>query len=194
MIYSTTMHIVAPILLMAFDPDPSGVRTTTQPPAPEAWQVGPACGPNALYCMLRILGYRVEYVKFLRDLSPPEQGNSLEELRIAADRLGMRATVYKPSKVDLETAILPYIAHLDNQGVTHHVLVVGRARGEFITWDPENSREIKFRDDKFFKAWSGYILATGFYQSLLAPSMAACLGIFMFLGLYAAIARRSQPC
>ena len=70
-------------------------------PSEEYWQVGSACGPNALYCMLRIHGKTVNYLELLKFLSPPESGSSLEELRQASGRWGLQTVVFKTNRKGL---------------------------------------------------------------------------------------------
>jgi hypothetical protein len=150
-------------------------------PTPDPWQVGPACGPNALYCLLRIRNVGVDYSALLRYLSPPDEGNSLEELRRAAAHWGLELRVYKLGKHQIGEIEEPFIAHITDQGASHHALVVGQDGLGVRIWDPERAHESIVPMPKFARIWSGYVLALGvrnrsFWVSAIAFSF-ALLGV-----------------
>ncbi len=150
---------VIAILLHAQTVTPTEL-TAAAPPMEQYWQMGSNCGPNALYCMLRIHGKPVEYLELLRYLSPPQEGNSLHELRNASALWGLSSCVYRVEKRDISRLDTPFIAHLENHGSLHFVLVLGQSRGQVKLWDVEQGIETWISEDKFFRMWTGYALAT----------------------------------
>lgn len=150
--------------------------------SPEAWQVAPACGPNALYFMLRINGFNVNYEKLLAGLSPPEKGNSLEELKQAAIKWGMKADAYRLTKSDLSTIRTPFIAHLEYEGILHYVVVVGQDKESVKIWNLEEGKEDVVAIQKFNRMWSGYVLATGFLKNnyILVLTISSALALVAY--------------
>jgi Peptidase C39 family len=124
------------------------------------WQVGSACGPNALYCMLIANDKDVDYQELLAFLSPPSDGNSMQELADASHRWKLDVGCYKSDRRGIGRFETPFIAHLDVPGGHHYALITGRNDRGFEVLDPE-AGEIKAIDDmKFHKAWSGYVIST----------------------------------
>ena len=130
-------------------------------PKEDYWQTGSACGPNALYCMLRVNDRAVSYLQLLTFLSPAENGSSLEELRTAANHWGLSTTVYKLDRSSIGELRIPFIAHLAVQDLQHHVVVVGLAKDAVLIWDDEKGTAREVANERFFRDWTGYVLSSG---------------------------------
>ena len=130
-------------------------------PKEAIWQSGSACGPNVLYCMLRMKGMPVEYQELMVFLSPPEEGNSLEELRLASVRWGLPLKSYKTTRKGFDDLRTPFIAHTEEQGRRHYVLVTGTSDGGVELFDPETAARSTMPSDEFFRMWTGYALGDG---------------------------------
>ena len=135
--------------------------TGTEPSSNAYWRIGPACGPNALYCLLRVNDRAVNYPQLLTFLSQTESGSSLEELRGAANHWGLGATVQEFDKSSIGKLKTPFIAHLAVQESQHHVVVVGLAKDNVLIWDDEQGTVREVANERFFRDWSGYVLSTG---------------------------------
>jgi hypothetical protein len=125
------------------------------------WQTGPVCGPNALYCLLRIFDKKVEYRELVAVLAPPDEGSSLDELRVAAEKYGLILVTYRSNRRGFYRLKTPFIAHLDFQDRQHYVLIAGWSDGGVHVFDPERAEINTVPNEKFFRAWSGYVLARG---------------------------------
>ena len=130
-------------------------------PKEAIWQSGSACGPNVLYCMLRMKGMPVEYQELMVFLSPPEEGNSLEELRLASVRWGLPLKSYKTTRKGFDDLRTPFIAHTEEQGRRHYVLVTGTSDGGVELFDPETAARSTMPSDEFFRMWTGYRIGDG---------------------------------
>jgi hypothetical protein len=130
-------------------------------PKEEFWQRGPVCGPNTLYCLLRIHDKPVNYHALVAQLAPPDEGSSLEELRLAAERWGLALQAYRIDQKDFDALRTPFIAHLERNGKRHYVLVLRRFGTEVEVLDPERGGAHAVNAGEFFRAWTGYALATG---------------------------------
>lgn len=130
-------------------------------PTEAAWQSGSACGPNVLYCMLRAKGMPVEYRELLVYLSPPEEGSSLEELRRASEHWGLSLKSYKTNRKGFDDLKTPFIAHTEEQGRRHYVLVTGTSDEGVELFDPETAVSSTMPSDAFFRTWTGYALGDG---------------------------------
>lgn len=141
----------------------SGPRTRDAAlPIEAAWQSGSACGPNTLYCMLRAKGKPVEYRELFVYLSPPEEGSSLEELRLAAEHWGLSLRSYKTNRGGFDDLKTPFIAHTEDRGLKHYVLVTGTsADGGVELFDPETAARSTMPSDEFYRMWTGYALGDG---------------------------------
>lgn len=162
-------------------------------PREQAWQTGTACGPNALYCMLRIHSTTVDYMRLLNELSPPEEGSSLEELRSSALRHGLTTRIYQSDRVGFDELRLPFIAHLEQYDFRHYVLVVGRDTDGVFIWDDVAGKKKKMRNDRFFKVWTGYALSTGTRNSdgmFTVILLLECLLLLPMLKLWSQTVRR----
>ncbi len=129
----------------------------------QVWQTGSSCGPNALYFFLRLHGKNVEHRELMQFLSPPAEGNSLEELRQASARYGLEAKVIKTTRSGIAQVDHPFIAHLnlppDNRG--HYVLVLRSNEHDFVAIDGTNARVVRIHPERFFRHWSGHLLVSG---------------------------------
>ncbi len=125
------------------------------------WQSGSACGPNALYVMLRIFNKDVDYDELLRFLSPPPEGNSLAELHDAGTRWGLSTQVFRVNPKELGAFRTPFIAHLENQGLSHMVLVVKSDDSHVCYWNAEDSHVDRVEAHRFRRLWTGYALTIG---------------------------------
>jgi len=121
--------------------------------------------------MLRIHGKAVSYNELLGFLKPPESGNSLEELRIASEKWGLRTLVYRTNPSGFDRLETPFIVHQNNQSVRHYLLVVSHDDANVTTWNPESGAAETRSRPKFFRAWTGYALATGTKQTFTPMSM-----------------------
>ena len=137
----------------------SGEEPESAVPSQQYWQVGSACGPNALYVLLRIHDRPVDYIELLKHLNPPRSGSSFEELRSAA-RWGLKTSVYQANRKSIGEIDMPFIAHLRFHDAEHYV-VVGRDEEDVQIRDEDRGGVQDMRNDKFFKAWTGYVLASG---------------------------------
>lgn len=80
-----------------------GDGTAADPlPRPKKWDEGAACGPNALYCLLRIRQSEADYDQILENTAPRAEGSSLEDLRREARRWGLRTTVYQANRANFD--------------------------------------------------------------------------------------------
>lgn len=119
-------------------------------PGMQRWQIGSACGANCLYCLLRVYGRVVDYDRLLDLLRPTSEGNSLEELRSAASKYGLETSVYRVRAREVEELRMPVIAHMEDRGIKHYVLVVGMRANLVHLWDVEEGRLATTRQTSSF--------------------------------------------
>jgi predicted double-glycine peptidase len=125
-----------------------------------------SCGPNSLYLLLKLWGRPVPYGELEKDLPVEERGISMLQLRDAAQRHGLRATVCRYTMDELQNRPLPLIAHFPEEVAGkaggHYVVVVkvvpqGDERGVWFI-DGTNGQLTRFRWERFPAFWSGYVL------------------------------------
>jgi hypothetical protein len=129
----------------------------------QPWQTGWACGLNSLYFLLTLSGKYVEFEDLHRQLSPPEGGNSLEELMATARNHGLDLVALRTSRRGLREVRVPFIAHLHAPpGDGGHFLVVLRMSDDaYDIIDGTQATVRKLNPEVFHQFWSGYVLATG---------------------------------
>ncbi len=135
------------------------VAVQTNLPVEHYWQTGSACGPNALYCLLKATGRDVDYKQLLISMSPDEKGSSLEDMREAAKRYGLETNAMKLGRQTISNIPTPFIAHFDENNLKHWVLVLNIDRESFGIWNAEKGQIIAMKKPNFFRKWSGYVLS-----------------------------------
>ncbi len=139
------------------------------------WQGGPYCGANSLFCLLRLGGLAVDHEQLIRTLSPPAEGNSLEDLRKAASKLGIQLFALRAGPRDLERLSFPFIAHLKGRHPQpdHFVVVVAFDGKKFDVIDDGVGGIFSIRRERFIRQWSGFVLGRALPRQWLTPLFAS---------------------
>jgi ABC-type bacteriocin/lantibiotic exporter with double-glycine peptidase domain len=128
------------------------------------WQSPQACGVNSLFLLLQANDIAVDHGELYNYLSPKEGlGNSLRELQDAANRWGLRTYVMQANDDDILNLGLPFVAHLNapNRPTGHFCVVYSMNRDTARILDGTTGIIIDVDATRFFRRWTGYVLATG---------------------------------
>lgn len=130
------------------------------PKAADLWRIARNCGPNCLYTLARVLGYRITYQQLIDQCHLDEQGCSMLELVEAAKRVGLPASAVSASPQDLATFRLPAILHLDlpsadghNRG--HYVLAQWLDTGKIGLMDGTTGVYSETTIERLADQWTG---------------------------------------
>ncbi len=168
------------VLSLQSDRDQSGL------PSPMDWQMTSSCGANALFHLLAIHGEKVGFEALLRELSPPAEGNSLQELIDSAMKHGVEIQAYKCDDSGVDRLDLPFIACTEIYDMRHYILVTGKTDEQFVVWDDKSQAARSISRSKFFRMWTGFALATGitpWYDSHSVLSVAVAIEILLIIAL-----------
>jgi len=118
------------------------------------------CGPNSLYVLLTLLGYKVDRQDLKESLCSVSDGANMDMLRRAAKRFGASSYVIKETPPNLPSCSLPAIAHLEGgAGTGHFVTLVAVDAPNFIhAIDGTTGDLVRWDYDSFCRYWSGYLL------------------------------------
>lgn len=150
------LHLLAiSVLVLPNNADGSGL------PSPMDWQMSSSCGANVVYHLLAIHGINEDFGALLHELSPPREGNSLQELIDSAKKHGVRLQAYKCDESGVDRLAIPFIACTEVYDMRHYILVIGKADGQFIVWDDKTFTARSVSRSRFLRMWTGYALASG---------------------------------
>jgi hypothetical protein len=130
------------------------------------WRDRNDCGPLCLYALFQLEGKEVS-IKEIKNLTPldGERGCSLDDLRRAAEKLGMPVEVRYVKPSDLINVPCPYILHGHaslEKNTGHFLVVVDYNKHEklpFTIIDPSYDDKIfMHNEDAILKSFSGYVL------------------------------------
>jgi len=122
------------------------------------------CGPNSLYCALRLAGYDVDYSQILVSLPPTHRGHSLTSLRDTAAAFQVPLEIAHVHLDELERCPLPCIAYVPNRDpqdpreIGHFLVVTAVAEGRIYTLDGTSGASYRFHREQFSRRWEGVIL------------------------------------
>lgn len=115
------------------------------------------CGPAALATIARHYGVRVTVWRMHELARTDLQGTDIESLRGAAEKLGFEAVAGSLQRQALEIIQLPLIAHLDDRGTGHYVVVHQASADDVVVADPARGVKCMRRED-FDQRWTGAVL------------------------------------
>lgn len=124
-------------------------------------QIPIRCGANALYMLIKIRGGEIDFSALTKLLEQRTAGNSMLELRDAANHFGYRVVIEKRVGFDLEPSVLPVIAYLPSQRpeLSGHFVVLVAQNAEQITYlDGTTASYVNVRRKWFCEAAPGYII------------------------------------
>jgi ABC-type bacteriocin/lantibiotic exporter with double-glycine peptidase domain len=133
-------------------------------------QLGPFCGPNSLYLLLRLKGIPVEYGQLVKRLEITPRGCSLAELQELGESYGLPCEVRKVTLKDLDLLVPPFILHINTpasssqqatEGRDHFVVVTRRevgAEGTLSGVDPSSGAKTVWSPSYLSRNFSGYVL------------------------------------
>lgn len=127
----------------------------------ESWRKGKCCGPNALYCMLRLNNIDVNLHQVLNEAPPGKQGVTLAELESASNKLGLKTIVVQVEDIEkIANLPFPMVAHLSVSRGGHYVVLLGidDASGDVVIGDGVTCEVYRQSLAKFSQSWSGYLL------------------------------------
>jgi Peptidase C39 family len=129
----------------------------------ERWRVPERDGVNCLYLFLHMSGQPVEYPSIQRALRK-EGAYSLLDLRDAARRLGVNASVRKWNPETLWHSRVPVVAYVERlQGgrAGSFVLFLGGEEDTCSYIDSATAVIMQVPADNFRRGWTGYVLVPG---------------------------------
>ncbi len=155
----------------------------------EAEEAPIRCGANALYMLIRLSGGEVDFSSILNQLEQRLKGNSLLELRDAAEQLGYSAVIEKDPNLQLDTNRLPAIAFMKagetaSMKTTGHFVVLLSTDSNRITYLDGTTAKLQQVDPSWFKARApGYLLRLTSHEKLVTIETAT-LTIVVLLSLW----------
>lgn len=153
-----------------------------------SWRELKCCGPNSLYCMLRLNDVDVTLDQVLQAAPPGERGVSLVSLENASNQLGFRTTtVFVETPGALPSLPFPMIAHMSAARDGHFVVLLGidEANGEVIIGDAVSCEVKRQKLTEFAHLWSGYLLVHDtvvvgwWFDRVLITGCGLCLVVFI---------------
>jgi predicted double-glycine peptidase len=163
------MKLISPLtillVVLVFGIPACGQATVEDPP----WVVNSTrCGANCLFMLLKIKNYPVDFDPLIRSLEIGPRGLSLDQLRQAASRVGLRTRVVKCDADRLGRLPMPVIAHLKdsplgssghNESIGHYVVLLSANPGQkFDVIDGSFAIRTDYLPEKFLEYWDGYLL------------------------------------
>jgi hypothetical protein len=155
-----------------------------------SWQTGHKCGAVGLFFMLHYHGVRTDLDTIIARTSISEAGSSLQDLKEAASRFGLKTRAVKVSPQDLANLPRPFIIHWtseDSTGKTndHFDVVTDVDRGGVQIIDTTNCVQQYRENPAVASEFSGYALIADPYDDwtyvLLYASLLAVLIVVIAL-------------
>lgn len=154
------------------------------------WQTGQKCGAVALFFMLHFHGVPTDLDRVIARTSISEAGSSLQDLKEAASRFGLKTRTVKVSPQDLANLPRPFIIHwTSNDKVSklndHFDVVTDVDRGGVHIIDTTSCVQQYRENPAVASAFSGYALIVAPYNDwlyiLLYASLLAVLIVVIVL-------------
>jgi hypothetical protein len=179
----------------------------TPPPLPRwlelerSWQTGHKCGAVGLFFMLHYHGVPTDLDTVIARTSISEAGSSLQDLKEAASRFGLKTRAVKVSPQDLANLPRPFIIHWisnDNTGKTndHFDVVTNVDRGGVQIIDTSSCVQQYRENPAVASAFSGYALIADPYNDRLYVLLYASLWAVLIVVIVLAVlnlARGRRP-
>jgi len=121
------------------------------------------CGVHALYSLLHLQGVSVEYER-VRSMTPVgNDGTSLADLQLSAEKLGLCCRILRGGYNELLSSNVPVVAHMraipDAANSNAHYVVILNVTPDFVAaWDPMRLSMYSYSKMQFEERWSGHIL------------------------------------
>ena len=116
------------------------------------------CGVCSLLSIIKFYGGFIPLEKLRVDTRTSLEGTTAYHLVKAAENYGMNAYGAKLEKVkDLETIVLPAIAHVIVNGLNHFLVIYKVTKKEIIVMDPAKGK-VKIKKREFESIWTKHVI------------------------------------
>lgn len=170
---------------------PEGLTTPEYLRFEQSSQLGPYCGPNSLYLLLKLKGILVNYEDLVKQIPVTPQGCSLAELRDVGESRGLTCEVRKLTLKELDLLQPPYILHINtpaegaqqSTGARDHFVVVTRREpgGALVGVDPSSGNRSTWSKAYLSRNFSGYVLMSQQDPAKRSAGNLALGALFIFL-------------
>lgn len=123
-----------------------------------------ACGPRAVFVLIRMIGGDATYSTVCDHMNVSEKGCSLDDMRNALLTHDVQCAVRRLQLTELPSTPLPFIVHVmpgnDALDAGHFIIVTDIDKGGVHTYDPVTNQELRWAWRTFSDWWSGYAIVT----------------------------------